>query len=268
MNRAADEARHLEEVIGHVRAWMSKNMLKLNTNKTELLVISDKKHLEDLKEVRLNVGNDIISPVNSARNIGVIFDSTLSLVPHITSSARSAMFHLHNIGKIRKYLSQDAAAQLVHSLVTSRLDYGNALLTNMPACHLQKLQHVQNVAARIVTRAGRWEHTTPILQALHWLPIQARIEYKVAYMVYKALNNQAPDYIQEMLSPYLPSRTLRSSKAGFLIEPIFRTKQYGARSFSVAAPRIWNALPANLRLCDPKLFTSHLKTYLFRKYYS
>ena len=108
-------------------------MLKLNTNKTEFLVISDKKHLEVLKEVKLKVGNDIISPATSARNIGVTFDSALSLVPHVVNSARSAMFHLYNISKIRKYLSQDSTAQLVHSLVTSRLDYCNALLTNMPA---------------------------------------------------------------------------------------------------------------------------------------
>ena len=139
----------------------------------------------------------------------------------------------------------------------------------MPACHLKKLQHVQNIAARIVSKTRKYEHITPVLETLHWLPIPARIEYKVAVLVYKALHDQAPAYIKDMLIPYVPSRQLRSSGNGLLKEPRFRTKQYGARAVSVSAPRLWNTLPVELRTCATLLsFTSRLKTYLFTKYYS
>ena len=108
-----------------------------------------------------------------------------------------------------------------------------------------------------------------VLETLHWLPIPARIEYKVAVLVYKALHDQAPAYIKDMLIPYVPSRQLRSSGTGLLKEPRVRTKQYGARAFSVSAPRLWNTLPVELRTCATLLsFTSRLKTYLFTKYYS
>mgnify|MGYP001548869816 CR=1 FL=1 len=269
VNQADNAMCPMEVTVHHIGSWMNNNLMKLNTYKTELLIISSKKQLDNLRDIKLKVGSDIISPSTSARNIGVNFDSTLSLVPHISTCVKSALFHLRNIGRIRKYLTQDATAQLVHSLVTSRLDYGNALLTNMPTCHLKKLQHIQNIAARVVSKTGRYEHITPILMTLHWLPVPARIDYKVAVLVYKALHDQAPKYIQDMLVPYLPSRQLRSSGTGLLQVPRFRTKQYGARSFSVFAPKLWNTLPVELRTCATlQSFTSQLKTFLFRKYYN
>ena len=170
-------------------------------------------------------------------------------MPHVLNCAKSALFHLHNIGRIQKYLSKDATAQLVHSQVTSGLDCGNALLCNMPACHLKRLQHILNIAARIASKARRQQHITPILQSLNWLPIPARIDYKVALIVYKTLHDQAPVYVKNMLTPYLASRSLRSTGTGLLYEPHFRTKQYGARSFSVYAPKLWNSLSAELRTC-------------------
>jgi hypothetical protein len=269
IDQADDAINQLESTISSVRSWMMQNMLKLNTNKTEFLLISDQKQLQKLNNISLHVGSDTILPSNSARNIGVTFDSNLSLIPHISNCAKSALYHLRNIGRIRKYLSQEATSQLVHSLVTSRLDYGNALLANLPACHLQKLQHVQNIAARIVCRIGKYDHITPILKSLHWLPIQARIEYKNALLVHKALHGRAPCYIQDMLLPYLPARQLRSSGTGLLQEPKFRTKTYGMRAFSIAAPRIWNALPTEIRLCSKHdSFIKLLKTHLFKKYYT
>ena len=268
VHEADNAINQLESTISFVKTWMTQNMLKLNTNKTEFLLISDRKQLSKLNNISLQVGSDTIWPADAARNIGITFDSCLSLIPQISNCARSALFHLRNIGKVRKYLSEDASAQLVHSLVTSRLDYGNALLINLPACHLKKLQHVQNIAAKIVTRSGKYEHITPILKSLHWLPIHARIDYKIALLVYKAMNGRAPSYIQDLLVPYVPNRNLRSTGTGLLQEPKFRTKTYGMRAFSVAAPKLWNSLPSDLRLCAKyDSFTKLLKTYLFTKYY-
>ena len=88
---------------------------------------------------------------------------------------------------------------MVHALVTSRLDYCNSLLTGLPRTLLQKIQRVQNAAARVVTRTRRSEHITPVLKALHWLPIQRRIEYKVLLYTHKALQGDAPEYIRDLL---------------------------------------------------------------------
>ena len=111
---------------------------------------------------------------------------------------------------------------------------------------IAKLQRLQNSAARIVSRTGKYEHITPVLIKLHWLPIKFRIQFKVLLLVYKALNGLAPKYIKELLVPYKPRRHLRSEAKGLLDEPRTRLK-FGDRAFSISAPRLWNALPQHLK---------------------
>ena len=119
-------------------------------------------------------------------------------------------------------------------------------------------------AARIVSRTRKYEHITPVLINLHWLPIKFRIQFKVLLLVYKALNGLAPKYIKELLVPYKPRRHLRSEAKGLLDEPRTRLK-FGDRAFSISAPRLWNALPQHLkgsRSCQA--FKKCLKTHIFR----
>ncbi len=96
---------------------------------------------------------------------------------HISNVTKTAFFHLRNIAKLRNMLSVSDAEKLVHAFMTSRLDYCNALLGGCPASSINKLQIVQNAAARVLTRSRKYDHITPILQSLHWLPIKFRISY-------------------------------------------------------------------------------------------
>lgn len=260
---------HMERTIETVHAWMSNNMLMLNTNKTQAMVISSKQHLNTFKDASLRVGDNQIACTLSAVNLGVSFDSSLSMIPHINMCAKSANYHLRNIGRARKFLTKDATERLVHSLVTSRLDYGNSLLINTPKCHLQKLQFVQNTAARIITRTKKYDHISPVLKSLHWLPIEARIKYKICLLTFKTLHDMTPDYLNDLLHRYVPSRSLRSSSSNMLVVPRISTKTYGPKAFSVAAPTLWNSLPDELRHCSSvDVFKSCLKTYLFKLFYS
>ena len=107
---------------------MIQNKLKINDSKTEFLVLTSsflKQHYNDLN---ISVGNSRIAPSISARNLGVIFDNHMSLDKQINSICKSAFFHLRNIGSIRNMLTDDACTQLIHSLVTVRIDYCNSLL--------------------------------------------------------------------------------------------------------------------------------------------
>ncbi len=116
-------------------------------------------------------------------------------------------------------LSVSDAEKLVHAFMTSRLDYCNALLGGCPASSINKLQIVQNAAARVLTRSRKYDHITPILQSLHWLPIKFRISYKILLLAYKALNDLAPAYLTNLLSRYKPTRSLRSQNSGLLVVP-------------------------------------------------
>ena len=141
----------------------------------------------------------------------------------------------------------------------------NSLIYAVPQYQLKKLQSVQNAAARLITRTRKYEHSTPVLADLHWLPIADRIKFKILLLTFKALNKQAPNYICELITRYSPSRSLRSSSAGFLDPVKFNLKNYRQRAFAVVAPKLWNVLPKDLRRCDSiNSFKSQLKTYLFK----
>ncbi len=161
-------------------------------------------------------------------------------------------------------LSVSDAEKLVHAFMTSRLDYCNALLGGCPA--INKLQIVQNDAARILTRSRKYEHITPILQSLYWLPIKFRMSYKILLLSYKALNDLAHAYLTNLLSRYNPTCSLRLQNSGLLMVPRIAKSTKGGITFSYLAPKLWKSLPDNFRGSDTlSLFKSRLKTHLFRQ---
>jgi len=200
----------LEACVQEIDTWMLLNKLKLNRDKTELLLISSL-HRARPPLLHLDVCDERVLTSPKAGNIGVIFDEYLSMVPQVTTMCKSAFYHLRKISAIRKYLTFDAAQLLVHALITSRLDYCNSLLYGLPKHVTKQLQRVQN-AARIVSFSPRFYHITPVLMSLHWLPIDLRIEFKILIITYKTLYGLAPAYIEDLLDSYIPRRYLRSAK--------------------------------------------------------
>ncbi|XP_064638331.1 uncharacterized protein LOC135494344 [Lineus longissimus] len=165
-------------------------------------------------------------------------------------------------------LTRDATRTLVQALVLSRLDYCSSLLFNISSELSSKLQMVQNNAARLVTRTRKRDHITPTLRDLHWLPIRARIEFKILTVVYKCYRQLAPKYLEELLVPYAPKRALRSADKNLLVTPRFQSSSFGGRAFSSAAALAWNSLGQGLRQEDTlNKFRKALKTELFRKHF-
>ena len=119
-----------------------------------------------------------------------------------------------------------------------------------PVAELSKLQRIQNTAARLVARVKKSDHISPVLRNLHWLPVRSRIIFKILLITFKALHGQAPIYITDLLTRYNPTRTLRSSNQNLLLEPKSKTVTHGDRTFSVAAPKLWNSLPQEIRSID------------------
>ena len=200
----------VECCVRDIDEWMIRNYLKLNQDKTDLVVISSRFHpMPDIGHI--TVGSECITPRDSVRNLGVQFDSIFSFEEHIKNICKSSFYHLRNIAKIRKYLSQDTCEILVPAFISSKLDHCNSLLHGLPKYLLARLQAVQNAAARVVTLTPKHVHITPILINLHWLPVEFRITFKVLLLVYKALHGLAPSYISDLLNFKTYSRSLRSS---------------------------------------------------------
>ena len=248
--------------------WMLNNGLKLNQDKSELQVFTSKFRANPELDSVVVIDESITSEPH-ARNLGIILDTYLTFNNHIAKVCKVSHFHLRNISKIRKFLSKESTEILIHAFVSSKLDHCNSLLYGLPAYQLAKLQVLQNTAARVVSLTRKYDHITPVLESLHWLPVKFRIVFKVLLLVYKALNGMVPPYLKDMLCYRSYSRSLRSASQKLLVVHRTNMKTYGDRAFSIAGPKLWNQLPLSIReLSSIDSFKKSLKTYLFRLAYS
>ena len=269
----------LQNCFTEVQQWMASSYLKLNPSKTELLFISSRTDrspnpigYDDILTLRgINQSSKAdIMPSQQARNLGVIFDEKLTMKAHISKVVKECNLNLVNLRRIADKLSKKHKVQLVHSLIHSRLDYCNGLLIGADQNDIARLQKVQNSATRFVFGRRQWRGVTKLRKQLHFLPVLARIEFKVCLMVFKCLNNLAPSYLQNLIKKRQPkTKSLRHDNDTTLLERDFSTKyKTTQQAFQVSGPRIWNCLPAQIRNCsDETIFKSRLKTYLFKKSY-
>ncbi len=237
----------------------------MNEDKTEFLIISTKQTAAKITRLPLTIGGHDIEPTKTARGLGVLWDSNANMEAHINSICRAAFFQLQNIGKLRRYMNQSALETIVHAFITTRLDYCNSLLCGLPASLLDRLQRVQNTAARILTGTPRQAHITPVLESLHWLPVQKQVKFKILLLIYKTITDAAPVYLQEFITPHVSSHNLCSMDQNQVQVPFTSSSMVQSRAFSVAGPRLWNALPCAIRsACSTEQFKSKLKTHLFK----
>ncbi|XDV17969.1 hypothetical protein PO909_023757 [Leuciscus waleckii] len=254
------DTQSIQTCLHDIKHWLSQNFLCLNESKTEFILFdasSSTKEAPDLAPLTTH-----LSPV--VRNLGVILDSSLRLDKQVDSVIRASFFQLRRLAKVKPFLSCSDLEKTIHTFISSRLDYCNALYIGLNQASLHRLQLVQNAAARLLTNTRKHDHITPVLYSLHWLPVEFRIQFKILLFVFCSIHGLAPLYLCNMLTPYQPSRALRSSKQHLLVVPLSRCKKWGDRAFAVAGPKLWNALPLELRsIMDLPLFKTRLKHHLF-----
>ena len=263
---------NLKKCFAEIKSWMSKNFLKMNDDKTEILELHGLQSIAPLRKSFV-LGDDLdceVVPTLSAKNLGFYFDSQMNLNEQINKVAQKCYMNLRNIGRLGNKLSHPLKVQLVHSMVLSILDMGNASYGGITASQLNSLQKVQNAATRFVFGLygkKRQQHISPYLKKLHFLSVYYRIRFKIAMLVFNSLNNFGPNYISNMISLRTEKpHAVRRNEDAFLLNippPPRYNKTNGA--FSICAPVVWNALPYSIRSsnCINK-FKVALKTHYFR----
>ena len=247
-----------------IQVWMNQNMLKLNPSKTEFMIIGNLTQRKKVAHIfPVDLLNQIFAEIDSIRNLGVAFDPALSFKKHVSNICRSSFYHIRDLRRIRIHLNKATAISLANALVSSRLDHCNSLLFGCSEKYKTSLQRVQNCLARVVTKASRLPESRPLLK-LHWLPIKSRIKFKLNLLTYKALFMGTPSYLSDLLHFEKYQQTLRSESTK-LLHPGPRSKRnYGHSSFVVAAPRLWNKLPLEIREAKSvTIFRKKIKTHLF-----
>ena len=198
---------------------------------------------------------------------GVVLDRRLTFHKHVLVVARSCNYHAQAIRHIRHLLATELAQTLACSLILSMIDYCNAVLHGAPSYSMKKLQRVQNNAARIVLEAPRRSHASRLLRTLHWLPVQQRIDYKVALLAFKVRSTSKPSYLRLLIQDREHGRNLRSTTTA-LCQP-FTTTTFAERAFRCSAPAVWNSLPQTVLSSDSvAVFKVRLKTFLFSQAFS
>ena len=188
------------------------------------------------------------------------------MINHISTVTRACYFHLRRICQAKRCLNEHCLRVLVQALVISRLDYCNSVLVGLPKSTLQPLTSVLHSAARVIKNLKPRDHITPPLQQSRWLPIQARITFKICLLMFNIFSGFAPQYMTSMVtqcSSITSRQGLRSASNGDFIH-VRSHLQFGNRAFSVVGPQTWNNLPEYIRRSKAcRQFKTNLKTHLF-----
>jgi hypothetical protein len=264
------QIKNVESCCTEIKNWMDKNRLKLNEDKTEVLLCGPPNRRKDVPVKSLQVAGVPIEFCEVVRTLGIHLDADLCFEKQISSVVKTCYYHIRSLSKIRPCLTQKAANSIAVALVLSKLDYCNSLLSGVPQKQVQRLQLVQNAAARVVTKSRRVDRITPILSELHWLPVQYRIRHKLLSLTFQSVTSSTPQYLSELITKHEPSRSLRSASKSLLTVPgpkECRTKRYGQRSFRYTAPSHWNSIPQPIRESTSIFsFKKSLKTHFFKEF--
>ena len=262
----------IQSCISDVKAWATANMLKLDDNKTELMLVTHKrtKHLHNLP-TSITIGNAQVPFKQSVKNLDFTLDCHLTINAHVTNIARKCYFELRRLASIRRFLTSTATATLVSAFAISRIDYCNSLLFGSTHDVTFHMQRIQNYAARVILCLPKSSSITTHLKSLHWLPVKVRSTYKIACLCYHSHNSTAPSYVADMLHRK-PSHTRITHSSSYtmplLNRPAHSRATLGDSSFSLASSSVWNSIPNDVR-CAPSLSSSRsrLKTFLLCSVY-
>ena len=256
---SSDKLASMSACADAVTSWHLENDVLLNQNKTEAIITGIRQQIAKFdRSAGVAVAGTNVPFVDKLRVLGVTLDSQLTFEDHISGVVSTCNYHMRALRHIRPLITKEMANVAACSILCSRLNYCNSVLYGMigiTAHNIGRLQRVQNSLARVVCHAPYRSSATLLRQSLHWLPIEARITFKILMLTYKVRNHRQPTYLSSMITDYKPARFLRSAVSDLLVIP---------RTNTVTASRAFRIAAATVRSCDSiNGFRRQLKTHLF-----
>ena len=249
-----------------IRNWCFDNQLLLNPDKTKLIIFGSRQMATKVEDFRLSLLGKELVPVKVVKDLGIILDSNLTYNEHIITTVSACMKRLGQINRVKHAFDQRTLTIIINSLVFSKLFYCSNVWSNTTERNLDKLQAVQNFACRIISGARKFDHITPILKRLQWLPVRDQLYYRQAIMCFKCMTGSAPGYLTEQFIKRsdVSKRSTRNAQA--LDIPLFRSAS-GQKTFYYQVVSLWNSLTPKLKLCQSQReFKQSLKRLLLTEF--
>ena len=252
----------VNQYLSSIKACLDNLHLKLNTNKTILQIFPASSTVIDL-DIHVSNSSDVIKSSRVAKNLGFLVDVQLKFTEQVSQTIKSCSFQLKKISSFRNCMTRDTCKRLIGALVLSRLNFCASLYQLCRKKDKQRLQRLQNHAARIISKSGRHEHITPILKHLGWMKIENFIKYRILMITFKALKLETPLYLYQLLKRYQPPRQLRPRQQQLSTPKLHKCSTEGA--FCHTAPVLFNSLPNNITESGTVLtFQNKLKNFLIQ----
>ena len=266
--KEVSDAKHkLETDLHLVAEWCCKNSILINPEKTKFLLVGMRQLLNSLSDdMSLIFLNKTIVPDTSISDLGIILDCNLTYNEHITQLSSECMAKLCQINRVKHCFDRKTLIYIICAVVMSKLYYCSTVWSNTSSSNIKKLQAVQNFACRIIVDGKKFDHITPILKEIGWLPVKEHLLFKDLVMIYKCINGLAPIYLCDLFlkRKELNNRATRNNEA--LHIPLFSTAT-GQRSFRYRAVGLWNSLDNKLKKLPLATFEIKLKEFLLSRYF-
>ena len=266
-NNQNEAERKLAKCVDDIKAWMGRSFLKLNTEKTSIMLFKSNGSKQVIPLCLMESGKQI-QPDVTVKLLGVVLGSSLNFEEFANKKIQTCNFHLRNLRAIKNCIPRKTRIVLVTSLICSTLDYCNSLLICAPGYVLTRLQKVLNKAVRFIFDVRLREHISPYLYSLHILPVSYRVKFKASTIAYKLVNGNAPSYLMEKAPLFKPTSDKPVRQGSGRDHLMFDSNLAMQKSSMWIAKMIieWNKLPFDLRcLQDLDVFKSKLKTHYFKQ---
>lgn len=248
---SADNLSELERLVNNelrsVHNWLIANKLTLNITKTEFMIIGSRQKLtaHGNEPINIQINNEAIKRVNHSKSLGVTIDSHLTWAEHVREISKKIASAIGALKRVRPYISKRCALQIYKALILPHFDYCSSVWDGLNVTLSDKLQKLQNRAARAISQVGYDIRSCDILRELNWDTLAKRRKIQKSLLMFKILNRRAPSYLVDLVSSYKTNYRLRDIDNKLsLPKP---NTEYLKRSFSYSAAKVWNELPASIR---------------------
>ena len=247
----------LQNEIVKIREWLNNNKLSLNISKTNYMIMTNRKKVQQNDDFQLSIDGQTISQVNETKFLGVIIDDRMTFKSHINHIAGKMSKGVGIICKARKLLPQYSLKTIYRAIVEPYMTYCIEVWGHTYGTYTNKLFMLQKKLMRLITYSEYDAHTTPLFKSMQLLTFKQLYEYFVAVLVYKSVNNQLPYPFIDYFSFAMSARN------GNCLKTKYHSLKMCQFSNNYMGPKIWNKLPCNLRqLNSLSAFKRNMKKYL------